>query len=281
VAELVSSGLSAGSVRKIHSVLSGVLALAVKDRRIASNPCDGVNLPRVNPQRRKYLTAAQVADLADAAATPTGKSRGARTAETFAQNALVVYVLAYCGLRWGELAALRVSSVDLLRRRFNITESVSDVDGEGLVWTTPKDHETRSVGVPVFLVDALAAHMVGKDREAVLFPSHRGEPLSHRAERRAWFTGAAEAIGVPGLTPHELRHTAASLAVSVGANVKAVQRMLGHASAAMTLDTYADLFDDDLDAVAERLDSLARVNFGRASESRVNPAPVAVLAANA
>jgi integrase len=51
-------------------------------------------------------------------------------------------------------------------------------------------------------------------------------------------------------TPHDLRHTAASLAVSAGANVKAVQKMLGHASAAMTLDIYADLFDDDLEAVA-------------------------------
>ena len=60
------------------------------------------------------------------------------------------------------------------------------------------------------------------------------------------------------LTPHDLRHTAASLAVSSGANVKAVQRMLGHKSAAMTLDTYADLFEDDLDAVAERIDERAR-----------------------
>jgi integrase len=58
----------------------------------------------------------------------------------------------------------------------------------------------------------------------------------------------------PRITIHDLRHTAASLAVSSGANVKAVQRMLGHASAATTLDVYADLFDDDLDAVAEALD---------------------------
>ena len=50
-------------------------------------------------------------------------------------------------------------------------------------------------------------------------------------------------------------HTAASLAVSAGANVKAVQRMLGHAKASMTLDTYADLFDEDLDGVADRLDA--------------------------
>ena len=53
-----------------------------------------------------------------------------------------------------------------------------------------------------------------------------------------------------------MRHTAASLAISAGANVKAVQRMLGHASAAMTLDTYADLFEDDLDNVSERMDAV-------------------------
>ena len=66
------------------------------------------------------------------------------------------------------------------------------------------------------------------------------------------------------MTPHDLRHTAASLAVSAGANVKAVQRMLGHASAAMTLDLYAELFDDDLEAVATALDAArARENVGK------------------
>ena len=62
----------------------------------------------------------------------------------------------------------------------------------------------------------------------------------------------------PTITPHDLRHTAASLAVSVRANVKAVQPMLGHAKASMTLDTYADLFDEDLDEVADRLDAAIR-----------------------
>jgi hypothetical protein len=63
-----------------------------------------------------------------------------------------------------------------------------------------------------------------------------------------------------------LRHTAASLAVSAGANVKAVQRMLGHASAALTLDRCADLFDDDLDAVADRLDVVARTVRGHLAD---------------
>jgi hypothetical protein len=60
------------------------------------------------------------------------------------------------------------------------------------------------------------------------------------------------------VTPHDLRHTAASLAVAAGANVKAVQRMLGHASAAMTLDVYAGRCGDDLDSVADLLDAAAR-----------------------
>ncbi|NLB46665.1 MAG: tyrosine-type recombinase/integrase, partial [Microbacteriaceae bacterium] len=67
---------------------------------------------------------------------------------------------------------------------------------------------------------------------------------------------------MPRVTPHDLRHTAASLAISAGANVKAVQRMLGHASAAMTLDTYAELFDDDLDDVAAALDQQRRKALG-------------------
>lgn len=75
--------------------------------------------------------------------------------------------------------------------------------------------------------------------------------------RLGWFNDAAVSIGLTGLTPHELRHTAASLAISAGANVKAVQRMLGHAKASVTLDVYADLFEEDLDAVAVSLNAAA------------------------
>lgn len=80
---------------------------------------------------------------------------------------------------------------------------------------------------------------------------------------RGWFAFAVKHVRdadaeFPRVTPHDLRHTAASLAISAGANVKAVQRMLGHASASMTLDTYADLFDDDLDGVADALDHARR-----------------------
>jgi integrase len=241
IADLTATGLSSGHVRKIHGVLFGVLSLAVRDRRLPSNPAAGVALPRVTQRSRRYLTAMQVESLAGAA----GNGREA------------VLVLAYCGLRWSELAGLRAGRVDLAKGRLEIAEAMTEVDGI-LIFGTPKSHEHRSVPIPQFLIDELRRLIDGRSPDELVFTGARGAPLRNRNARRAWFNGAATAIGESGLVPHELRHTAASLAVSAGANVKAVQRMLGHASAAMTLDRYADLFDSDLDAVADRLDAVAR-----------------------
>ncbi|WP_229072224.1 tyrosine-type recombinase/integrase [Actinoplanes sp. DH11] len=112
----------------------------------------------------------------------------------------------------------------------------------------------RSVPFPRFLADPLKSVIAGRDREDLAFPSPEGGVLRNNNFRRRALDRAATAVGLAGLTPHELRHTAASLAVAEGANVKAVQRMLGHASAAMTLDVCADLLEDNLDAVADRLD---------------------------
>lgn len=249
-------GGSAAQVRKIHGVLYGILQLAVRGRRLPFNPADDIELPRAGRRQKKYLTAGQVETMAAAAAElPAGRPRMATDA-SYTQYRLVVLVLAYCGLRWSELAALRVADVDLLRRRVTVRAAVVEVDKLGLVWGTPKSHEARWISVPRSIADELAAHVAGKQPGDLLFTSPDGGVLRNRNARRAWFNTAAIAAGAPGLTPHELRHTAASLAVKAGANVKALQRMLGHASAAMTLDVYADLFDDDLEAVADRLDAV-------------------------
>jgi integrase len=110
------------------------------------------------------------------------------------------------------------------------------------------------------LIDALAEACSGKAPTDLVFTAPRGGVLMLRNWRRRAFDPAVQAAGLGELRPHELRHTAASLAVAAGGNVKAVQRMLGHASAAMTLDVYSGLFDGDLDAVADRLDAAARTS---------------------
>jgi integrase len=119
----------------------------------------------------------------------------------------------------------------------------------------PKGHERRDVPIPAFLVAELAEHVRGKLPDDLVFPGARGGVLRAPVFRRAGFAAAAESIGVPGMHPHELRHTAASLAIASGADVKVVQQMLGHASAAMTLDQYGDLFGDRLDEVAAAMDA--------------------------
>lgn len=122
---------------------------------------------------------------------------------------------------------------------------------------TPKSGEARTVPIPTFLTFTLRRMVKGRPETAFVFGTDT-EPIPRPHAKYSWFPTAlkaaqAEDNTLPRVTSHDLRHTAASLDVSAGANVKAVQRMLGHASAAMTLDVYADLFDDDLDAVAANL----------------------------
>jgi integrase len=88
-----------------------------------------------------------------------------------------------------------------------------------------------------------------------MFGGAEGGYLPRPLSNGGWFTSAVKRSLVQTITPHDLRHTCASLAVSAGANDWVVSRMLGHRDPSMTLQIYAYLFDIDLDAVAERLNS--------------------------
>ncbi|WP_308221650.1 tyrosine-type recombinase/integrase [Microbacterium aoyamense] len=241
------SAMTGGSttVRRAQGVLAGILDGAVHDRRLSRNVARDIALPtKTRNARRHYLAHSQVQTLADHARHP----------------ALVLF-LAYTGLRWGEATALRIRHVDTLRRRVSVEENAVLVSAEVHVGT-PKTHRSRSVPYPEFLALPIAQLAEGKSRDELLF-GDGVDYLKLPASRNGWFTVAVRAAQdedptIPRVTPHDLRHTAASLAVQAGAHVKAVQRMLGHASAAMTLDVYADLFDDDLDAVATALDQAKR-----------------------
>jgi integrase len=232
--------LSASRVVTIHSVLAGILDDAVRDRMLAANPTRGVALPRRSRRPNVYLSPDQLHSLA----TESGRYGS------------LVLVLGTVGLRWGEAAALRVSDVDFLRRRVVLHENAVAVGGTTHVGTLKTGH-SRAVALPQFVVDELAVTCVGKERDELIWPAQDGGYLAPPTHK-SWLAGAVARCQkadktFPRITAHALRHTAASLAISAGANVKVVQRMLGHASAAMTLDVYADLFDDDFTAVADKL----------------------------
>ena len=229
--------LSASWTRQAHGVLSQMLSLAVRDGRLARNPANGVPLPRPAKPDKRYLSHEDVEALANA----SGEYR------------VVILFLAYTCLRYGEMAGLRVGKLDLLRRRATISEAVAEVNGRA-VFSTPKTHQVRTVPIPRFLVRDLAEIVEGKAPDDLVFTSPEGGLLRLSNFRRKVFDPAATEAGLDRLTVHELRHTAASLAVSSGASVKAIQTMLGHASAAMTLDVYSHLFADELEDVADKMD---------------------------
>jgi integrase len=247
----LSETLSAASVQKAHRVLSLILASAVRDGRLSRNPAADISLPRSVPREHRYLTHEQVDDLAAACG----------------EYWLAVLFLAYTGIRFGEMAALRIGRLDLMRRRARIAESVTEVSKRGLVWGTPKGHEQRDVPIPRFLVDDLVEYVAGRPAEAPVFPAPQGGTLRLRNFRRVALDPGARATGIAGFHPHALRHTAASLAIASGADVKVVQQMLGHKSATMTLDLYGHLFPDRLDVVADALDAARTAALARVAHS--------------
>ncbi len=252
IGTLVADGLRPSSVRQTHRVLSLILDAAVQDERIGRNPAHGARLPRPTRTEPMYLNPEQVGSLAEAAGS----------------YELMILTLAFTGLRFGELAALKVGRFDPFRKRLNVVESVPEV-GSQLVWTTPKTHQARSVPVPGQIAVAIEEQCRGKQPGDLIFTSPLGT-LRLNNWRKNVFDPACKTAALMGLRPHDLRHTAASLAIQSGANVKVVQQMLGHASAAMTLDVYAGLFEDDLDSVAERLDSLTPQRRHKAADNVVD-----------
>jgi integrase len=217
------------TVVRAYGVLAGILDDAVKSRRLAVNPSRGVeNLPDKAGKRRVYLTVDDVARL---------------SAESGQHRALVL-TLAYTGIRRGEAVALRVRDVQFLRRRLSVHDNAVQLGVDHAVGRT-KSRKERSVPVPQFVLDELAMQCEGRSLDGLVF-GDAGAYLPRPKSNGGWFAGAVKRAKVQKITPHDLRHSCASIAISSGVNVLALSRMLGHTSAKVTLDTYADLFDTDL-----------------------------------
>ncbi len=260
MARMAEEGLSAARIRQARQVVHEMFEVAVADGLVAGNPTARVKAPTVRRRRQLFLTAEQVARLADAC-------------EAHQEGAgVMVRFLAYSGCRWGEMVALRRSSITRNGRRVRVKEAATEISGK-LEFGTPKSHEARSVIVPKFVATRLASHIEGIPKEALVFTAPQRGPLRTSNFRRSVWTPAIEESGMPqGLVVHDLRDTAASLMISAGASIMAVQRQLGHASASMTLDVYGSLFESDLEELADRLDerfAVADVALARPEDHKV------------
>lgn len=247
--------LSASQVRKIRQVLFASFEAAVTDGYVARNPAEKTSV-RPDPKRpARVLTGAQVASLAEAI-DPRYQT--------------LIYLLAYTGIRRGEAAALRRSKVDLANRHIVVDASVVelyDPDApkskvgatSGMITGTTKTGSRREVPLPQFLAAMLTEHILGlpaSDADPLMFTAPGGKELRTSWNGR-YFKPALVAAGIdPAFRIHDLRHTAASLLISIEPNLKKISEWLGHSQISITMDTYGHMLEGSLDDMADGLDAM-------------------------
>ncbi|MBM3696709.1 MAG: site-specific integrase [Actinobacteria bacterium] len=229
---LTAKGLAPQTVAKAAQTVGRILDRAVEDGRLPRSPMRGVPLPRVRPEERRFLSAAEVAGLAGAIEPRF--------------RALVLF-MAYTGARIGEAARVKVADLNLLRRTVALPGTKSRA-------------ARRTVSLPPFLCDGLAAHLTAfpADEGGLVFTGSEGRPLHlTNFRRRQWKRAVAASVGEP-MRPHDLRHSHVALLIAQGEHPKVIQQRLGHTSIKTTLDTYGHLFSGLDEAAADRLEEAGR-----------------------
>lgn len=235
------------ALAQAYRLLRSILGVAVADEVIAANPCRlrGASTPRASRPSRA-LTVAEAQALAD----HFGRDR-----RTERYRALVL-VLAFGGLRFGEATALRRSDV-VNGGKLHVHRSVRYVGGRWLVGDPKTEAGRRTVSLPASVASALATHLerfVSDSPDALVFGTGAGTFL-HSANFGQTFRRAVEAVGLPPVRPHELRHTGATLAAATGATTKELMRRLGHSSSAAAL-MYQHAADERDSEIARALDAM-------------------------
>lgn len=252
---------AAASVRGAFVALTKVFAYAMKHRLIPANPCGPVERPRLVPHDMVFLAPEEVAAVA-------------RELDAWAPYGLLVRTAAFTGLRAGELAALRVRDVNLLRGHVEVRRTVARTGG---AWTfgTPKSaRSVRDVPLPPSLRDELRAYLDAHphraDPNAALWPGRRRGGYGETRARLDWdgqidmggvyshyFTPALARLGIRAARWHDLRHFYASACAAQGIDIRKVSRWMGHANINTTDSIYTHLFNGSAVEDMDKLDALA------------------------
>lgn len=254
----IPAGLSPRSIRGLYVAFKGTMNHAVSLGWLSHHNVGGIELPRGTEPNRIYLSFEEIEELASRAADITGET----SQET------LVRMLAFTGLRSGEAFALRVGDLDFDTRRIKVERTWTQSNGKPKLGPT-KSGKSRRVPMHQFLTPEYESLVAGRGEAEWLFRAPRSGPISQNNWRaRVWKLCLRDSKWEQtGLVPHQLRHTAASIAIAAGADVKVVQEMLGHASAVETLNTYADLWPDRLDEVSEKVDLMRSRGLKRRSSA--------------
>lgn len=166
-------------------------------------------------------------------------------------------ILACTGLRWSELVGLRIKDVDLAARRLYVRRAAPEVEGRIVIGPPKTRAGIRTVPLPQVVVDIFTHRISGRPPDEPAVTSPNGELLrSNNWRRHTHWNKALKKINLAPLTIHDLRHTYASLARKSGADLRYVQKTMGHSTPTVTTNIYRDLYADELDQVATNLDQL-------------------------
>ena len=240
------------TVHHRFAVLRTALLAAVKGDVLVRSPCRGVKLPKREQERRALLHPDELGRLVEA---------------TRVEYRAMIWLGAVLGMRWGEVAGLRVESIDLLRRRLSITETVGEANGV-LHFGPPKSAAgRRSLPIPAGVVDIVAEHLraqglTGADGETHIFRAQKGGPLRYTWWHPKVWMPAREAIRRPDIGFHDLRRLYASNLVEAGVDVKVSQELMGHEDIRLTRGLYAQAADETKrlanEAIADQIFQTAR-----------------------
>ena len=238
------------SIRSVVRIVTGgVLAHAVAEGYLSTNPMLRVVTPKIvdSDDDKVYLGINEIELLADEAGKVAADD----------MDATLVRFLAYTGVRVNEALALQVRDVDWAHGRVRIRHAWENDGTNGQRLGLPKNNEARWVAVPGSVMDALGRLCSDRqDGDWVFRAKHDGHIWMPNWRSRVWARAVRNAgMEGEGVTIHSLRHTYASLAIAAGADVKTLQKQLGHATATITLDTYAALWPERLGEVASAVDA--------------------------
>jgi integrase len=252
-ADLLAAGVTPVTAAKAYRLLKAIMATAADDGLIRRNPCRVKGAGTEKSPERPVLTVAQVYALADAA--------GPR------YRALVL-LACFCGLRWGELAALRRCDIDIETGTVRVARQLTEVLGQPPIFGPPKsDAGRRTVVVPAMILPDISSHLASFTppvADALAFTSPGGKPLRHSNFRSRIWLPALAAAGLPGFHFHDLRHAGNLFIANAGANLRELMERMGHSSsraALIYLHSTSDRQRTLADAVADR----ARTELGEHS----------------
>lgn len=252
--DLTEQGLSPKTIRNIITVLHKALSVAMKQGLVLNNACDMISTPKTTKPQIKPLSDAEIPlFLAACDDSPFG-------------NAYALCLFA--GLREGECLGLSWDAVDFENGRITVAQQLQKGKGRGSVYyiAPTKNSQIRVIAPPPIAFDYLRAERTKQmERQLaagplwnnpwnLVFTDETGEHYKIATFYNR-FKAMVTRIGRPDARPHDLRHTAATVAIASGADIKSVQHLLGHATASFTLDVYAHASEKMMNDTAARIQS--------------------------